>query len=115
MRYLVERELIRSGPFDAAPCPGAAVTDLDPERMARFIRDARRERAFPLPEKASPAELLSHLNLLAAGKPTTTSVCGTCHAKDAIVASTAPRISMASHGNGLVCWQCHYPHRPEVE
>ena len=70
VHYLSSRELIREGPFDAAPCRGAALSDLDPERMARFIRSARRERGFPLPEKATPTELLTHLNLLDAGRPT---------------------------------------------
>lgn len=50
-----------------------------------------------------------------AGKPASTSVCGTCHATGATVSTTAPRVSMESHGNGVVCWQCHYPHRPEVD
>jgi len=70
VRYLEERELIRHGPFDAAPCPGAALADLDPEQMTRFTRQARHERGFPLPAKSSPRELLTHLNLLAGGRPT---------------------------------------------
>jgi ATP-dependent DNA helicase RecG len=71
VRCLEERKLIRHEPFDAAPCPGATLADLDDGRMARFIREARRERGFPLSEKATPEELLPHLNLLAAGgRPT---------------------------------------------
>ncbi len=70
VRYLEEHELIRHGPFDAAPCPGATLTDLDPERMAWFLREARRARGFPLSEQATPEELLAHLNLFHAGRLT---------------------------------------------
>ena len=64
VEYLVEKQLIRSGPFDAAPCTKATLKDLDPERMAWFIRTARKTRRFPLAGDASPTELLEHLNLL---------------------------------------------------
>ena len=70
VQWLDDRQLIRSGPFDASPCPQATVTDLDPERMAWFIDRARQVRGFPLPPNASPSELLTHLNLLANGQPT---------------------------------------------
>ena len=69
VQWLDDRQLIRSGPFDASPCPQAAVADLDPERMAWFIDRARQVRGFPLPPNASPSELLTHLNLLANGQP----------------------------------------------
>lgn len=70
VRFLEERELIRFGPFDAAACPGATLADLDPERMTWFLREARHARGFPLSETASPTELLTHLNLLSADRPT---------------------------------------------
>ena len=38
--------------------------------MATFLRRARRARGFPLPEEATSEELLTHLNLLDAGRPT---------------------------------------------
>ncbi len=72
--FLEERELIRSGPFDAAACPQATLDDLDPERMTWFIREARRARGFPLAESATPRELLTHLNLLDDGRPTNAAV-----------------------------------------
>ncbi|HEV8240388.1 MAG TPA: DUF4062 domain-containing protein [Thermoanaerobaculia bacterium] len=74
VQLLEERELIRTGPFDAAPCPKATLDDLDPERMAKFVREARAARGFPLSEAATPAELLTHLNLLDAGRPTNAAV-----------------------------------------
>ena len=50
-------------------------------------------------------------------KPQAREFCGKCHGKDATVklAKNAPKIDMAEHGEKYVCWQCHYPHSPEVE
>ena len=48
-------------------------------------------------------------------KPRTRALCGGCHASGADNSREIPRVSMATHGNSLVCWQCHYPHHPEVE
>jgi predicted HTH transcriptional regulator len=70
VQYLADHELIRTGSFDAAPCPKATLADLDAERMRIFVSRARRARAFPLPEEATPEELLTHLNLLDDGRPT---------------------------------------------
>ena len=70
VEYLDSKDLIRSEPFDAAPCSKASLDDLDSEQMTRFIRIARGARAFPLAEEASMEELLGHLNLLNDGRPT---------------------------------------------
>lgn len=70
VQYLEEHELIRTGPFDAAPCRDATLADLDPDRMAWFLREARHARGFPLSENAEPKELLVHLNLLRGDVPT---------------------------------------------
>ena len=48
--------------------------DLDAEGMTNFIRTARRARNFPLSKDTSPQELLTHLNLLADGRPTIAAV-----------------------------------------
>lgn len=64
VEHLESKEMIRWGPFDAAPCRNAGMDDLDFERMAQFIRTARRVRQFPLPEGTPPSQLLEHLNLL---------------------------------------------------
>ena len=74
VEYLEGRELIRWGPFDAAPCAKATLDDLDVERMAQFIRTARQVRQFPLPEGTPPGQLLEHLNLLNDGRPTNAAV-----------------------------------------
>ena len=74
VEYLETRELIRWGPFDAAPCAGAGADDLDTEKMAQFIRTARHARQFPLPEGTPPLQLLEHLNLLNDGRLTNAAV-----------------------------------------
>ena len=74
VEFMVSNELIRSEPFDAAPCKRAVLRDLDFEQMARFIRTARQVRKFPLAAKATPNELLEHLNLLNHGRLTNAAV-----------------------------------------
>ena len=69
VQVLMDRQLVRAGPFDASPCAGTTLADLDEQAMRRFIVDARRARGFPLQDDASPAELLAHLNLLEGSVP----------------------------------------------
>lgn len=49
-------------------------------------------------------------------KPATRAFCGQCHARaDARSPDDKiPQIDLASHGRRFLCWQCHYPHSPEV-
>ena len=100
VEYLDSKALVRSEPFDASPCSKASLDDLDTERMARFIRTARRARSFPLTEDASTEELLVHLNLLNDGKPTNAAV---------LVFGKAPQQFLIS--SGVKC--AHY-HGTEV-
>ncbi|MCY3723618.1 MAG: DUF4062 domain-containing protein [Candidatus Poribacteria bacterium] len=74
VEYLDNKDLVRSEPFDAAPCSKASLDDLDTERMDWFIRTARRAREFPLTEGTSTEELLVHLNLLNDRQPTNAAV-----------------------------------------
>ena len=74
VEYLEARALIHRGPFDAAPCDGAGLDDLDDERMALFMRTARRARGFPLANGIAPADLLAHLDLVKDGRPTNAAV-----------------------------------------
>ena len=74
VQYLEDADLIRTSPFDAAPCLKAGLADLDKERILEFIRRARRERNFPLSEKATSKEFLTHLNLLDRGRPTNAAI-----------------------------------------
>ena len=70
VHYLESRELIRTGPFDAAACNDALIADLDEAGMSQFLKHARKARGFPLAAEAEPQELLAHLNLLRSGHPT---------------------------------------------
>ena len=74
VEYLEARDLLRFGPFDASPCIGATLDDLDFQRMSLFVRTARRARQFPLPEGTPPEDLLRHLNLLKNGRLTNAAV-----------------------------------------
>ena len=47
-------------------------------------------------------------------KPASRDFCGKCHAKESSYKG-APKVDLASHGEKYVCWQCHYPHLPEVD
>jgi hypothetical protein len=53
--------------------------------------------------------------LMRPGKPSSRDFCGGCHAEGAESPTYIPRIDMSSHGEGYLCWQCHYPHHPEAE
>ena len=74
VEYLESKEMIRWGPFDAAPCRNTTMDDLDFERMAQFIRTARHVRQFPLPEGTPSRQLLEHLNLLNGNRITNAAV-----------------------------------------
>lgn len=62
------RDLLRNGPFDAAPCFDATLDDLNEERIATFLGLARRGRDFPLPEDTPSLDVLTHLNLMNKGR-----------------------------------------------
>lgn len=68
--FLERRGAIQSRPFDERACPGAGLEDIDAGTVRDFVRRARGERKFPLPETAGTADVLSHLEMLAGGLPT---------------------------------------------
>lgn len=74
VQVLEDRELIRTGPFDAAVSPKATLADMADEKIRGFVREARRGRGFPLTEEATVEELLTHLNLLDGGRPVNAAV-----------------------------------------
>ncbi len=47
-------------------------------------------------------------------KPVKREFCAVCHSKESSVKDT-PKIDFLTHGEDYLCWQCHYPHRPEIE
>ena len=67
IRFLVEKEYIRTEPFDASICFGAKMEDLAPEKIAEFVRIAKTKRGFPLSAQAKPEKILTHLNLISEG------------------------------------------------
>ena len=72
--YLESRGTIQHRPFDERPCPEATLDDVDSSAVTAFVRRARYERQFPLPEGAPVAEVLAHLYLLHSGQPTNAAV-----------------------------------------
>ena len=64
VNYLKEKEIIRTGPFDATLNEKATMDDLDPDKIKEFVRIAKAKRTFPLPVESSPETILTHLNLL---------------------------------------------------
>jgi hypothetical protein len=40
--------------------------------------------------------------------------CGNCHSNDADSSRGIPKIDMGTHWKRYACWDCHYPHHPEV-
>jgi ATP-dependent DNA helicase RecG len=63
VNYLLEKEIIRSGPFDAAHAEKASYTDMDPVRVKQFVRLAQGRRGFPLNETEPIENIITHLNL----------------------------------------------------
>lgn len=64
VRYLEEKEIIRSGPFDASLHSSASLSDIDAEKLKSFVRLAQAKRGFPLPETEPAEKILTHLNLM---------------------------------------------------
>jgi ATP-dependent DNA helicase RecG len=72
--YLESRGAIQERAFEERPCPGATLDDIDADTVARFVRRARHERQFPLPEQTPVADVLTHLHLLRDGQPSMTAM-----------------------------------------
>ncbi len=68
--YLDSVGALRVPPFDTSACDRATVKDISRKRVEWFLDTARRERGFPLKANTGTLALLTHLNLLAARKPT---------------------------------------------
>ncbi len=60
---------IQSRPFEERPCRDATLEDIDPHSVTNFLRLARMERQFPLPDNTPVTDLLAHLHLLSDGQP----------------------------------------------
>ncbi|MCK4813687.1 MAG: DUF4062 domain-containing protein, partial [Candidatus Marinimicrobia bacterium] len=64
VKYLLEKEIIRSGPFDASFQDKVAIDQIDKDKIKWFIRLARSKRGFPLSEGTDIPTVLTHLNLM---------------------------------------------------
>lgn len=64
VNYLKEKEIIRTGPFDAASNDSATMEDLEEDKIREFVHIARAKRGFPLPIDSNLETILTHLNLL---------------------------------------------------
>ncbi len=70
IRYLEEKEIIRSVPFDATLLSNATLSDIDTEKIKSFVRLAQERRGFPLAETEPVEKILTHLNLYRDGRLT---------------------------------------------
>jgi len=74
IKYLVDKEIIRTVPFDTAVKQNATLSDIDDERIQWFISTARTKRGFPLQSGTSTEQVLTHLNLLTDNKLTNSAI-----------------------------------------
>ncbi len=68
--HLESTGILHQLPWDATPARGATLADVDAKAITQFVRGARKWRNFPLPEDASPSEVLDKLHLLDGDVPT---------------------------------------------
>jgi predicted HTH transcriptional regulator len=68
--HLESRGAIQDRACEERPCADATLGDIDADAVARFVRRARSERQFPLPEQTPVADVLTHLNLLRGAQST---------------------------------------------
>lgn len=64
VHYLIDKEIIRQGPFDAALHPTATLEDIDEDKVRDFVRVARAKRGFRLQDGAAIQDIFTHLNLI---------------------------------------------------
>lgn len=69
--YLEDHGIIQHQPWEDRPVGGADLVDLEAAAIATFVERARAGRRFPLAPRAAVSEVLAHLSLVQAGRPTT--------------------------------------------
>ena len=67
--YLEDQGVIQNRPFDERPSRDATLDDIDKATVVNFVRRARFERQFALPEESAMSDVLAHLNLIRDGRP----------------------------------------------
>lgn len=72
--YLDDVGILRTPPFDAAPCDDATLKDISRPRLKAFIDSAHQRRSSRLQPSDSVRSLLTHLNLMAGKRPSNAGV-----------------------------------------
>lgn len=72
--YLADKDLLRSGPFDASVCEEASLKDISAAKVQWFLALARAERNFPLKAGTDTKTVLFHLRLIKQERPTNAAV-----------------------------------------
>jgi len=70
VEHLENSGVIQNRSFEERPGSDATLDDIDAEAVTAFVRRARSERQFPLPESVPVDDVLTHLDLLHAQQPT---------------------------------------------
>ncbi|MBI5666350.1 MAG: DUF4062 domain-containing protein [Nitrospirae bacterium] len=72
--FLREKGIVGRQAFDSSVCEDAGISDIDADKVKRFLRTARNQRNFPLETDTPVKDVLVHLNLLKSGKPTNSAI-----------------------------------------
>lgn len=74
IEFLKEEGIVGRGAFEDCICKNAKFSDIDEKRIRWFLKVARDTRKFPLNQKASVKDVLTHLKLLTDGKITNAAI-----------------------------------------
>ncbi len=72
--FLREKGIVGRQTFDSSVCEDARFSDIDKNKIKRFLQTAKNQRNFPLDINTPVKDVLVHLNLLKSGKPTNSAV-----------------------------------------
>ncbi|MEW6602839.1 MAG: ATP-binding protein, partial [Nitrospirota bacterium] len=72
--FLREKGIVGRVAFDSAVCEDAGISDIDEDKVNKFLRTARNQRNFPLATDTPVKDVFVHLNLLKSGKPTNSAI-----------------------------------------
>ena len=62
----------------------------------------------------TPEDHKTQPRLVSSTQPVKREFCAVCHSAES-EEEDPPKIDFLTHGEDYLCWQCHYPHRPEIE
>ncbi len=74
VNHLAACGVIQSRSFEERPCPDASLEDIDTTAVSDFVRMARQERQFPLPDNIPVSDCLAHLHMLSGDQPTNAAI-----------------------------------------